>query len=61
MAKALPTLATFLSYNPTGLNVQKCDWLNNLCDLADVTYVSIQEHFRKSKAIENFSPNNFKN
>ena len=54
VAKALPTLATFLSYNPTGLNEQKCNWLNSLCNTCDVTYVSIQEHFCKSKTIDKF-------
>ena len=52
MAKVLPTSATFLSYNPTGLNALKCDWLNNLLELVDVTYVSIQEHFRTARTIE---------
>ena len=59
LAKALPTLATFLSYNPTGLNEQKCDWLNSLCNTCDVTYVSIQEHFRKSKTIDKFFTEQF--
>ena len=59
MAKAIPTLATFLSYNPTGLNEQKCDWLNSLCNTCDVTYVSIQEHFRKSKTIDKFFTEQF--
>ena len=54
MAKVLPTSATFLSYNPTGLNALKCDWLNNLLELVDVTYVSIQEHFRTARTIEKF-------
>ena len=52
MAKVLPTSATFLSYNPTGLNALKCDWLNNLLELVDVTYVSIQEHFLTARTIE---------
>ena len=54
MAKVLPTSATFLSYNPTGLNALKCDWLNNLLELVDMTYVSIQEHFRTARTIEKF-------
>ena len=54
-----PTLATFLSYNPTGLNNQKCDWVNCLCETSDVTYLSIQEHFRKSKTIDKFFKEQF--
>ena len=35
-----------------GLNALKCDWLNNLLELVDVTYVSIQEHFHTARTIE---------
>ena len=47
-------LTTFLSYNPTGLSDNKCDWLNSLCETCDVTYISVQEHFRKSKTIDQY-------
>ena len=59
MAKVLSTSATFLSYNPTGLNALKCDWLNNLLELVDVTYISIQEHFRTARTIEKFFTEQF--
>ena len=52
-------LTTFLSYNPTGLSDVKCDWLNSLCETCDVSYVSIQEHFRKSKTIDQFFKSQF--
>ena len=59
MAVDQPVLATFLSYNPTGLNDQKCDWLNSLCETTSSTYVCIQEHFRKSKTIDKFFKEQF--
>ena len=54
-------VTTFLSYNSTGLSGQKCDWLNSLCDTVKVTYVAVQEHFRKSKTIDKFFKDQFKN
>ena len=47
-------LTTFLSYNPTGLSDEKCEWLNSLSETSDVTYISVQEHFRKSKTIDQY-------
>ena len=61
MASSQPVLATFLSYNPTGLNIHKCDWLKSLCETTNATYVSIQEHFRKSKTIDKFFKDQFPN
>ena len=52
-------VTTFLSYNPTGLSGHKCDWLNSLCETVKVTYVAIQEHFRKSKTIDKFFKDQF--
>jgi hypothetical protein len=52
-------VTTFLSYNPTGLSGHKCDWLNSLCETVKVTYVGIQEHFRKSKTIDKFFKDQF--
>ena len=54
-------VTTFLNYNSTGLSGLKCDWLNNLCETANVTYIAVQEHFRKSKTIDKFFKDQFKN
>ena len=53
------SLTTFLSYNPTGLNDDKCEWLNSLCETCNVTYISVQEHFRKSKTIDKYFKTQF--
>ena len=54
-------ITTFLSYNSTGLSGLKCDWLNNLCETLDVTYIAVQEHFRKSKTTDKFFKDQFSN
>jgi hypothetical protein len=51
--------ATFLSYNPTGLNNAKCDWINSLSEVTGSTYIAIQEHFRKSKVTDKFFKERF--
>ena len=50
---------TFLSYNSTGLGEVKCDWLNSLAETVNANYISIQEHFRKSKTIEKYFADEF--
>ena len=41
------------------LSALKCDWLNSLSTFCDATYISIQEHFRKSKTIDKIPRDNF--
>ena len=42
---AIPT-ANFLSYNPTGMNTVKYEWIRNLCDVTKTDFCTIQEHFK---------------
>ena len=44
----------FISYNSTGLDKFKCDWIRNLCDVTSTSYCSVQEHFRNSKTTEKY-------
>ena len=49
----------FLSYNSTGLDTVKTEFI---CDLGKVTnssFIGLQEHFRKSKTINNFFTSEF--
>ena len=55
---AIPTV-NFLSYNSTGMSAAKCQFLNNICDEFDVTYVSIQEHFKWSKVTSKYFNDKF--
>ena len=43
---AIPT-ANFLSYNSTGMNTVKSEWIRNLCDVTKTGFCTIQEHFKK--------------
>ena len=50
---AIPT-ANFLSYNSTGIATEKCRFINDICDENDVMFVSIQEHFKKTKTTDKY-------
>jgi exonuclease III len=54
-----PSSVSFLSYNSTGLSDVKCDWLNSLCETTESTYISVQEHFRKSRSIDKYFKDQF--
>ena len=51
----------FLSHNTTGLNTVKTKWLRDLSKLSNISFVNIQEHFRKSKTISKFFSDEFPN
>ena len=42
----------FLSYNSTGLDTVKVNWINDLIKTCDVDYLQIQEHFKATKSVE---------
>ena len=50
-----------MSYNSTGFNTLKTKWLRDLIDLTNVDFISIQEHFKKTKGIEDYFANEFPN
>ena len=50
---------TFMSYNSTGINSVKCQWICDVCDDYEVDYLCIQEHFKKTKTIDKFFRENF--
>ena len=54
----IPT-ANFMSYNSTGLNSVKADWIRNLCKVTNSDFISIQEHFKKTKTIDKFFRDQF--
>ena len=43
------SVLSFVSYNITGADKTKCDWLNDFCDEYDISFMSIQEHFKTVK------------
>ena len=50
---ASPTV-NFLSYNSTGMNSIKIEWIRDLCKLCSIDYFSIQEHFISRKGAEKY-------
>ena len=52
-------MATFLSYNSTGINSVKCQFINDLSDEYNVNYVAIQEHFKCTKNTDKFFRDKF--
>ena len=61
LQKEVTSVVTFMSYNSTGINSVKCQWINDICDKSDVNYLSIQEHFKSNKTTDKFFKDNFKN
>ena len=45
---------TFLSYNSTGMNSLKAQWLNEVLNDLEVDYCALQEHFKNTKNTEKF-------
>ena len=45
---------TFLSYNSTGMNTLKTKWICDLINVTDASYIQIQEHLKRNKAIEKY-------
>ena len=41
-----------MSYNSTGLDLQKVNWINDIMDTCDISFFQLQEHFKASKTIE---------
>ena len=54
----IPT-ANFMSFNSTGMNSVKADWIRNLYRISNCDFISIQEHFKKNKTIDKFFKDKF--
>ena len=51
---------TFMSYNSTGMNMVKCQWINEICSENNVDYLAIQEHFKCTKTTDKYFRDNFR-
>ena len=58
VSMANPTV-NFMGFNPTGIDKQKCAWINDLCDVTNTSYLSIQEHFRIAKTTDKYFNDQF--
>ena len=54
----IPTV-NFMSYNSTGINSVKADWVRNLYKISNCDFVSLQEHFKKNRTIDKFFKDQF--
>ena len=53
-----PTVC-FMGFNSTGIDKQKCLWINELCDMTNTSYLSIQEHFKIAKNTDQYFSEKF--
>ena len=58
LTEAAPVI--FMSYNSTGIHSVKCKWICDVCDDYNVDYLCIQEHFKKTKTIDKYFRENFR-
>ena len=55
----MATPTAFLSYNSTGINSFKTNWIRDLCKLTKTDFFSIQEHFRSTKNSDKYFKDQF--
>ena len=53
-------MVTFMSYNTTGMNTVKCQWISELCNEKNVDYLAIQEHFKCTKSVDKYFRDSYK-
>ena len=53
------TTIPFISYNPTGINKTKIEWINKLTSTFSVDFVQLQEHFKDFKTVDRFFKKEF--
>ena len=59
MARPGGKTVKFLSYNSTGLNAVKAQWIRDLKDTCDASFIGIQEHFKKIKTLQRYFTSEF--
>ena len=61
MATAMPAgqSVKFISYNSTGMNSVKTNWIRDLLDVSGAHFMGIQEHFKEIRSLINFFKKQF--
>ena len=49
----------FMSYNSTGLDTVKIDWIQDLMKTLSIDIFQLQEHFKSNKSVETFFKKQF--
>ena len=57
---AMNKTVNLISYNSTGLDSIKVNWINELLDTFDVQLFQLQEHFKAIKKVDSYFKQNFK-
>ena len=47
-------ILNFMSYNSTGMDAVKADWIQNLIKTCDIDFLQIQEHFKATKTVDKY-------
>ena len=61
MATAMPAgnSVKFISYNSTGMNSVKTNWIRDLIEVCGAHFMGIQEHFKEIRSLNNFFKKQF--
>ena len=51
----------FMSYNSTGLDTVKIDWIQDLIKTCDIDFFQVQEHFKATKSCGKYFNRQFSN
>ena len=49
----------FLSYNSTGIDSVKTDWIRTLMKTCDISFLQLQEHFKAAKSTDKYFKKEF--
>ena len=58
--QAVPQVTTFMSYNSTGIDQNKCKWIKYVANNEGVNYTTLQEHFKTVKSTAQWFCGQFK-
>ena len=47
-------LLSFMSYNSTGLDLVKTNWIRDIIETCDIDYFQLQEHFKTTKTLDSY-------
>ena len=61
MARPIGKFVNFLSFNSTGLSPLKTQWIRDLTKTCAANFIGIQEHFKRTKSLNNFFRKEFVN
>ena len=61
LASMARSTMNFMSYNSTGLDSVKVDWIQDLLKVCDIHFLQMQEHFKATKTVDSYFKKQFYN